>query len=139
MKNANIRLLISFFSVLSIITLFNGIIVYWIPIIIPFGSFTAVRLVFLAFIKKYYWLLLLSLSICVLLFLTTISIYRRHILLPILSFLYLIYDFIILLSLLIDGLGDGYWRMYIIQTALTAIIIILLCVYFSNFLRKEKT
>lgn len=137
MKSANIRLLIGCLSLVSIITLFNSIIIYWSPVIIPFSSFTAVRLVFLAFIEKIYWLILLSLLICVLLLLTTVSVCRRHVLLPILSLMYLIYDLIIVLSLLIDGLGDGYWRMYIIQTVVKATIIVLLCIYCWAYFRKE--
>lgn len=137
MKNANIRLLIGSLSLVSIITLFNGIIIYWAPVIIPFSSFAAVRLVFLAFIEKYNWLILLSLLICILLFLTAVSAYRRHILLPILTLMYLIYDLIIVLSLLIDGLDDGYWRIYIIQAVVTATIIVLLCTYCWTYFRKK--
>lgn len=137
MKNVNIRLLIGSLSLVSIITLFNSIIIYWAPVIIPFSSFTAVRLVFLAFIEKYNWLIFLSLLICILLFLTAVSVYRRHILLPILTLMYLIYDLIIVLSLLIDGLGDGYWRMYIIQAVVTATIIVLLCTYCWTYFPKK--
>lgn len=137
MKNVNIRLLMGLLSLVSIITLFNSIIIYWVPVIIPFSSFAAVRLVFLAFIEKYNWLIFLSLLICILLFLTAVSVYRRHILLPILTLMYLIYDLIIVLSLLIDGIGDGYWRMYIIQAVVTATIIVLLCTYCWTYFRKK--
>ena len=139
MKNVNIRLLISFLSLISVITLFNNIIIYWAPVIIPFSSFAAVRLVFLAFVEKYYWLILLSLLICVLLFLTAVSVCRGHILLPIFSLMYLIYDLVIVVSLLIEGLGDGYWKMYIIQTVVTAIIIVLLCIYCWTYFQKKHT
>lgn len=107
MKNVNLRLLISSLSLVSIITFFNSIIIYWAPVIIPFSSFSAVRLVFLAFIERYYWFIVLSLLICILLFLTAVSVYRRQILLPAFSLIYLIYDFITVVSLLIDGLARG--------------------------------
>lgn len=137
MRNINIRLLISSLGLVSIITLFNVIIIYWFPVTIPFSSLVAIRLMFLAFIEKAYWLILISLLICVLLFLTAVSVHRRHILLPILSLMYLVYDFIIVLSMLIDGLQDGYWRMYIIQTVVAITLIVLLCVYCWTCLRKK--
>lgn len=136
MRSVNERLLIGFLGSVSITTLFNSIIIYWIPIIIPFSSFTAIRLVFFAFIEKYYWLLIFVFCICILLFLTAVSVYRRHILLPILSLIYLIYDFVIVFSLLVDGLGDSYWKPYIIQTLILIALIVLLCIYCWNGLRN---
>ena len=141
LKNINIRLLIGFLGLVSITTLFNIAIIYWIPIIIPISSLTAVRLVFLAFIEKNYCLLLFSFLICLLLFLTTVSVYRRHILLPSLSLIYLTYDLVRVFVLLINGLGDGYWKTYIIQTIVLIALIVLLCVYFLNIRRqwRQKT
>ena len=138
MKNVNISLLIGFLGLVSITTLFNSIIIYWIPIIIPISSLTAVRLVFLAFIEKYYWLLLFCFLICLLLFLTAVSVYRRHILLPILSLIYLIYDLVRVFVLLVNGLSDGYWKTYIVQTLILIVIIVLLCVYCLNYLRERQ-
>lgn len=138
MKNINIGLLIGFIGLVSITTFLNSIIIYWIPIIIPISSLTAVRLVFLAFIEKKYWLLLFSFLICLLLFLTTVSVYRRHILLPILSLIYLIYDLVRVCVLLVNGLDDGYWKTYIIQTLVTLALIVLLCIYCLNYLRYIK-
>ena len=136
MRSVNDRLLIGFLGSVSITTLFNSIIIYWIPIIIPLSSFTAIRLVFFAFIEKYYSLLIFVFCICILLFLTAVSVYKRHFLLPILSLIYLIYDFVIVFSLLIDGLGDSYWKPYIIQTLILIALIVLLCIYCWNGLRK---
>lgn len=137
MKNINIRLLIGFLGLVSITTLFNSIIIYWIPIIIPISSLTAIRLVFLSFIGKNYWLLLFSFLICLLLFLTAVSIYRRHILLPTLSLIYLIYDLVRVFVLLINGLGDGYWKTYIIQTLISIVLIVSLCVYCLHYLQNH--
>ena len=137
MKKANIRLLISLLCVLSIVTFFNSVIMYWAPAILPFSSFSAVRLVFLACIEKDYWLIILSLIICVQLFLAAVSVYRRHILLPIMSLIYLIYDLVMVLFLIIDGLGDGYWRTYIIQTVVTTTTIVLLFIYCWTYFPKK--
>lgn len=138
MRNAIIRLLIGSLALVSIITLFNVIIVYWFPVIIPFSSFVVIRLMFLAFIEKTYWFILLSLLICALLFLTALSVHRRHILLPILSLMYLIYDFVTVLSLLIGRIDDyGYWKTYIVPIIVPIILIVLLCIYLWLCLRKK--
>lgn len=139
MKNANMRLLMGAIGLVSIITLFNVIIVYWFPVIIPFSSFVAIRLMFLAFIEKTYWFILLSLLICVLLFLTALSVHRRHIILPILSLMYLIYDLVTVLSLLIGSIDDyGYWKTYIVHIIVPIVLIVLLCIYLWICLRKKK-
>ena len=126
-------------TIVSVVSLINVFVMYWLPINIPLNSFSAVRLAVVALIEKRYYLILVSSLICVLLFLTTISVRRQHILLPALSLLYLIYDFIIVLLLLIDGLRDGYWRMYIIQTVVAVTLIVLLCIYCWTFLQKNTS
>lgn len=136
LKNTN-RLLLGLVYLISIITLLNVIIMYWIPIIIPLSSFTAIRLAVLAFIEEAYWLILLDLLICTQLFLTTISIRRQGILLPGLSLLYLIYDFVTVLLLLIDGLHDGYWRTYILQTIILFALTASLGTYCWTYLRNK--
>lgn len=122
-------------TIVSVVSLINVFVMYWLPINIPLNSFSAVRLTVIALIEKQYYLILVSLLIGVLLFLTTIAIRRRRILLPGLLLLYLIYDFVVVLSLFIDGLDDGYWRTYIIQTIVSITLIVLLCVYCWNSLR----
>ncbi len=119
----------------SIVTFVNALMMYWIPIIIPLSSFSAMQNMLAAFIEKRYFLILVSALICVLLFLSAISVRRQHVLLPVLSLMYLIYDFVIVFSLLINSLGDGYWRTYIIQTIVSISLIVLLLVYCGNYLR----
>lgn len=136
MRTANIRLLSNSLGVVSIITLFNILLIYWFPVIIPFSSFSAVRLMFFVFIKKAYWLILLSLLICVLLFLTAVSVHRQQVLLPMLSLVYVVYDFVIVSSLLIDGLSDGYWKTYVIHAIVAITFIVLLCIYCWNGLQN---
>ncbi len=122
-------------AIVATVSLTNVFVMYWLPIIIPISSFSAVRLTVLAFIEKRYYLILVSIFICVLLFLSTLSVRRQHFILPSLSLLYLIYDFIVVMSLFVDGLDDGYWKTYIIQTLILIALIVLLCIYFLNFLR----
>lgn len=122
-------LLTCLLGLMSITTLINIILMYWIPIILPFSSFVAARIVVLAFIEKEHWLILFSLLICVLLFLSACSISRKQILLPGLSLAYLVYDFLTLLFLMLDGIHDGYWKTYIIHTTVPVALIVLLCSY----------
>ena len=130
------KILFALLMTVSVVTFINVLVMYWFPIIIPISSFTAVRLVFLTFIVKKYWLLIFSFLICLLLFLTAVSVYRRHILLPTLSLIYLIYDFVIVLSLFINGLGDGHWKTYIIQMTVSIALIALLGIYCFTCLRN---
>lgn len=122
-------------TIVSVVTFVNMLAMYWVPINIPLSSFSAVRTMFVAFVEKRYYLILICVLICVLLFLSSISVRRQHSLLPVLSLLYLIYDFIIVLSLFIDGIGDGYWRTYIIQIIVSITLIVLLSIYCWNCLR----
>lgn len=111
------------------ITLINVIIMYWFPIILPFTVFTPLRLVMLAYIKKQYWLVLVSVLVCILLLMTIRAICKKGILFPILSLLYLVYDFLTVLYVLIDSITDGFWMIYIVQILMPLILIILMCIY----------
>ena len=124
-------------AIVSTVSLINVFVMYWVPINIPISSFSAVRLAVVAFMEERYYLILFSILICVLLFLSTLSVRRQHIVLPSLSLLYLIYDFIKVMSLFIDGLDDGYWKTYIIRTIISIPLIVLLCVYCLNYLKDR--
>lgn len=124
-------------AIVSTISLINVFVMYWLPILIPISSFSAVRLSVVAFIEKRYCLILFSILICILLLLSALSVRRQHVVLPSLSLLYLIYDFIVVMSLFVDGLDDGYWKTYIIQILILIALIVMLCAYFLNFLRNN--
>ncbi len=123
-------------TIVSVSSLINVFVMYWFPINIPFSSFSAVRLTFIAFIEKRYYLIMVSILICVLLFLSAFFVRRQHIILPSLSLLYLIYDFAIVFSLFVDGLEDGYWRTYVVWLIVAIVLIVLLCIYCWNGLRN---
>jgi len=124
--------------IVSVISFINVLIMYWVPIVIPLGSFSAVRLTVLAFIEKQYYLIPVSLLLCTMLFLTTISIRKKHSILPVLSLFYLIYDSITVLLLFIDGLDDGYWGIYSIQVIVSIALTVLLGDYCWKYLRDSK-
>ncbi len=124
--------------IVSAITLINVLVLYWFPVIIPLSSFSAVRTTFVAFIEKRYALIAVSLLICGLLFLSAISVRRQRVLLPALTLVYLLYDFLVVLSLLVQGIDDGYWTYYIIQTLISAVLIGLLGMYCWTNLRAHR-
>lgn len=122
--------------IVSVVSTINVIVVMCgVPIFLPLSCFSAIQVLVFAFMAKQYYLIPVSIAICVLLFLTTISAYRRHIVLPVLSCIYLICDFIILLILFIYGLSDGYWTTYFIPIIITSALIVLLCHYCWCWLR----
>ena len=121
----------------SIVTFINVLVMYWLPIRIPISSFSAVRLTAVAFIEKRYYLILFSILICVLLLLSALSVRRQYVVLPSLSLLYMIYDFIVVMSLFVNGLDDGYWKTYIIQMTVSIALIVLLCIYCFTCLRAR--
>ena len=123
------KLLAILLTTVAIATSINILLMYWIPTNIPLSSFSAVRMSFIAFIEKRYYLIIVGLLVGLLLLLTTFAIRKQQVFLPVLSLIYLIYDFIKVLALLINGFYDGYWIMYIVQTIVTAVLIVLLFTY----------
>ena len=137
MKNKK-PLLIGLLGFTGGITLINVIIMYWFPIIFPFTVFTPLRLVMLAYIKEQYWLVLVSVLVCILLLMTIREICKQRILFPILSLLYLVYDFLTVLYVLIDSISDGYWTIYIVQILMPLILIILICIYCWTYFAAHR-
>ncbi len=121
----------------SLCSFINILSMFWVPIILPFSSYSIVRIAFVAFIEERYYLLVIGLVVCLLLLLTAISINKNKIILPIISLLYLVCDLFIVLFLLFRGISDGYWHMYIIQVAVTFILTIILSVYIVIKLRSK--
>lgn len=138
MRKANVRLLAIILAIVSIVSMFNIIFVHWFPIFTPFSSFTSMRLAILAVISKYYWLFGVCIIICAQLFSTALSVYKHHILLPVLSLIYEIIDFSTVLSLLIDGLSNGFWKVYISHATISFVLVVLLILYFITE-RRSKT
>lgn len=139
MMRENDKYFSSFLITFATVTLINILLMYWIPICMPFCSFSAVRMAFVAFVEKRYFLLLISSLICITLILAAISVRRQHVLFPLLSLVYLTYDAIMVAIPLIDGLKDGYWKMYAIQLTIVVVLIVFLCTYCLSCLQKPKT
>ena len=121
----------------SIATFVNIIVEWWLPVIIPVSVLSAIRLVVLAFSTKTYWLLVGAVLICALLFATSLALRQNRIILPIASLAFLLYDFIVVLGLLVDGFQNSYWTTYITQVLLDGTTIVLLLVYCWFFLKNR--
>ena len=124
--------LILLLKIISIASFSNILLIYWLPISLPFSSFSVVRLAVTAMIEKRYYLVLGSILVCILLFFATLSIRKQKLLLPALSLIYMAYDFCIVLSLLVEGFSDSYWRMYILRTIFSTVVMALLFYYCWN-------
>jgi len=133
------KLLPTMLIIVSAVSVINIITMYWLPFMLPIGFFSAIRLTVVALIEKQYYLILVSLLICTLLLSSAFSIHRQHILLPVLSLVYLVYDFIVVLSLLMNGLVDGYWKTYVIYSIVLIVLIILLFIYLKGVFLKNRT
>ena len=126
-NNTLLKILLAVFSLTSLI---NMLILYWIPLFIPTGSFHVERLALVSFAEKRYYLLVVSLFICVLLFLTTFSIKKNRAFLPILSLIYILCDFATVFLLFVVGLVDRFCSTtYIMQLILLGTLLVLLCKY----------
>lgn len=137
LKRKQMYLVVALLTV-SIVTFANLLVMYWLPFVFPLSSFSAMRIAFAAFAEKRYYLLAICALICILLFLTAISVRRRRHILPMMSLLYLVCDLVEVISLLIVGLGDGYWKMYITQTLTDILLIILLSGYYFGMRCSRK-
>lgn len=122
-------------TLVSGVSLINVLVLYWLPINIPLSSFSIVRLAVVAFIEKRHYLILVSLLICTLQFLSIIFIRREQCILPILALLYQLYDFVAVLILFVSGFSDGYWSSYIIQLIISFSLLVLLSSYCWNCIR----
>ena len=122
--------------IVSVVTFGNILVMYWVPINIPLSSFFIVRTMFVAIIEKQYYLIPIIMLLCVIMFFTAISIEKHKVILPILSLLYSICDFIIVMFLAISA-ADGYWKTYIISIITSSTLIVLLCIYFFMFKKTD--
>lgn len=139
MKSLIMKFLAISMGLVGIVTFVNAIVLYWIPGWWPLSSFVAISIQMLAYIQKTYWMLLLTLMVCILLFSSAISVRKGKIVLPIVSTVYFVGEFIVILFLIFDSLHDGYWTTYIVYALVQVVLIVMLCLYFCSFCKKTKT
>lgn len=140
LKQTN-KLLLLLLKTVAIVTFLNILVLYWIPIYIPISSFLAIRLEFVAFVERKYYLILISVLGCGLQFLGAVSISKRKFFLTILSYIYILLDFLILLSTLIDSYvrDDGQVWKYLVPMTVIVTLVYLMSRYIWKFaLRRIK-
>lgn len=124
-------------KIVSVVSFANVVVVWWLPYVLPLSSFTIVQSARLAFITGNHGAAAISLLLCVLLYWTTVSVRKQHILWPLLSFLYLLYDCVHLFRLLSDGRSNGYWLGYGIEMVLSVALLVPLGKYCWNCLGNK--
>lgn len=124
--------------VLPVATVASMLMLLVFPIDIPLKSFFAFRVAFIGLMEKQFYLILLSVLICALLFLSALAVRKQQILLPALSLAYLLYDCYTVLSFLVDSLDDDeYWTTYIPQALVLIIVVALLGLYCFACIRNR--
>ena len=130
--------LIFLWCVFSIASVINVLILYWIPILLPIGSYSTIYLAAISFIEKRYYLLVVSLLICVVLILTIFSIKRNRFLLPALSLLYILIDLIFVFRNFVLSIIDGMFYLWIVPLVVLFSLVVLLCKYCWRGLDKRR-
>lgn len=121
--------LVTLWAIFSISSLINVLILYWIPTLLPIGSYCSVYLAGISFIEKRYYLFVISLLICIVLLLTTFSIKKDRLFLPILSLVYILFDLLIVFYRFVLSLSDGIFILFIGQLVVLTTLTVLLCKY----------
>ena len=105
------------------------------------SSFSAIRLTWIGMAIGGVWLAPIGVLICALLFAAALSVRGQRIILPILSLLYLIYDFGTVLSAIFSTLDNGfrYWKRYIVPLLVPFVLIVLLGIYGWDYWRKNRS
>ena len=124
--------------VLSITTFTNCLIMYWLPIMLPNGSFSILRIVFVGFAEKCYYLVVIGLLLSVGLFVSSFSVRRKHRVLPLLSLIYLVFDCSMVFLLFAEGLQVGYGGIYVLQLMFAVPILVFLCSYCFCHFKKPR-
>ena len=143
MRNNKQRCLIILLTIVSTVSFVNVLVMYWLPCFLPLSVISILRTAIIALVERRYDLIVISFLACVLLFLSTISVRRQHVVLPILSVLYLTYDFVFVLWLLIDTITNNdftayYITSYSIKAFVSFILIVLLGSYCQGCLKEGR-
>ena len=115
---------------------------YTVSAVFAVSSFSIVRFLLLGLAEQQYYLILVSVLLCVLILITPIFIYRNRILVPLLSLIYFVYDLIAVVSLSISDffIGEGWYTLstHSVKILMIISVITLLSVYCWDCLRKKR-
>ncbi len=116
----------------SIVSFVNLFVLHLFPVFLPFSSFSIIRNLFIGFAADSDYQMVISMLLCALLFWTPAAISKQKLFLPLLSFLYLIFDVLTLFLILVNGQNNGYWLLYILEMALSIVLLVPLGKYCWN-------
>lgn len=124
---------------MSSVAFINVVVLYWLPTQLPLSSYSAVSLMATAFYTGNYWLIPISISFCGLMFITAFSFKKQQIVLPIISFLYLLLDLSILSYSFFDSLiNDEHFIAGQLMQIITNITIIVFIATYLFLGWKQK-
>lgn len=126
--------------IISLISFINMTILYWFPIQIPLGLYSAVSLLLTAYFLKVYCLIPISFLICVFIFFTALSFRKEQIFLPITSSIYLLCDLFILVYSFVDSWFNDEIFMVVqaIQIVISITVIVFMNIYFILLWKAKK-
>ena len=118
--------------IISSISFINVAILYWIPIQLPISLFSVTGLMSTAFFAKIYWFIPISLSFCILIFITAFSFSKQQMVLPVILFIYLLFDLLILTYSFFDlWYNDEHFMVVkLIQIVISITIMTFMGIYF---------
>ena len=118
--------------VVASITLFNIAHMFWYPVRIPLSLGPVLRVFFAGVVEQQYYLIPLSVLICILLFVSGIFVRKGKIVIPMLALTYMTYDVTVVLVLMITSAiesGYNYWRNYLVDLTVSLGVFVLLLIY----------
>lgn len=127
--------------IISIITFIHITILSWMLIEVPLCSFTALRLMKLAFYGRGgCYLIPISISICLFMLIAALSVRKQKVILPVLLLPYLLYDSIFLIRMFIKYLYvyNDFMVLRLVQILINISIIVLMGIYFYHICKRKK-
>lgn len=126
--------------IISSISFINLVLLYWFPMPLPLSSYLVIGLAQVAYFFKLYYLLPISIVICVLMFLGTLSILKKRIVLPVILFVYYLCDLSFLAYNVFDAwINEKYFIVtQAIQTIISITVIAFMCAYFVCLWKTKK-
>ena len=126
--------------IIAIISSINIVLLYWYPFQISLSSYLATSLMFIAYAFKLYYLVPISLLICIGMFFAALSFQKEQTLLPIGLFVYLHCDlFLLVCNVGITWLVDKHFlKIQATQLFISFSVIILMYFYFALLKRHKR-
>ncbi|MDR0890009.1 MAG: hypothetical protein LBM28_05110 [Oscillospiraceae bacterium] len=134
-------LIISIVSFVNCVLLLSGIPfrARWIPAAFPLSLFSITGFAFAAIFAQIFYPVAIALTACILLFLAAFSFRKQRLVLPIVSFAYSLFDFVILNISFWDHLTERYFvPIQLLQIVTGIILLTFMAIYFVCYFKSAK-